>query len=64
VLLGSDVIGEPDVAICEPLPSTCAAGPSCDCVEQGDDETGLGFCFEEGSCNDSGEVVEVICPGG
>lgn len=64
VLYGSDTMA-PSTASCHDLPSSCADAPSCDCLETEQEQEGLAFCFEAGSCEEAeGEAVQVVCPGG
>lgn len=64
VVHGSDVAGEPDVAACEPLPSTCVEPLSCDCLDGAAADFGLDFCLQEGGCAVVDGSLEVTCPGG
>jgi hypothetical protein len=66
VFYGSDTTDEPDMTACEPAPESCGDAPDCACLRGQDLDNGLhlDFCLDEGDCDDSSDVVHVVCPGG
>jgi hypothetical protein len=54
----SDVSGFPDDFTCEAFPVSCAADPSCACLEA----SGTEGCVDQ--CSDEPDGVLVVCPGG
>jgi hypothetical protein len=66
VLFGSDVPGESEVAVCEPLPAGCDDAPSCDCLRDLPPSSGVCFdlAFTDGACQARDGVVELTCPAG
>ena len=61
VLYGSDTLA-PNKSSCHELPDSCIDSATCDCLIA--EEAQSQFCFDAGGCDESGEVIEVVCPGG
>lgn len=66
VLYGSDQVGKGPVTRCEMAPASCGDAPDCECLRGQMLANGLrlDFCLESGECDDEGDVVHVVCPGG
>ena len=66
VSYGSDIAGESDQTACEAVPASCGKQPDCACLEGQmlDNGVRFDFCLQEGDCDDSDGVVQVVCPGG
>jgi hypothetical protein len=66
VVLVSDVDGEDDEEECVPVPAECADDLTCDCLGSTQDTSDLNwqFCVGEGSCTETADGIEVVCPGG
>jgi hypothetical protein len=66
VTYGSDTTEDEPTVVCEPSPNECTGNISCDCLPGHRFESGVAadFCLESGSCEDDGDTIEVVCPGG
>jgi hypothetical protein len=66
VLYGSDIADEPDQTACEEAPASCGEQPDCACLRGQMLANGihLDFCLDEGDCDESEDVVKIVCPGG
>lgn len=66
VTYGSDIAGEDDEIVCDPLPAACGATPSCDCLRGHTLASGVSadFCIDNGACDDADGEIVLVCPGG